>query len=239
MASRLLASPISLIFGETRCYHVAMEDAMEVKRLLSLSFAMTLVLAACSGEAVDAPESDAGAAAQSSTPARQPRVIPSGTTLTFETGETLSASSGQVGQTFTARLRDAVVVNGETLIPAGAQAEGRVLEATESGRVSGVASIQLTMTHVTVGGQDVEISTTPFSAQADTSKTEDATKIGVGAGIGAAIGAALGGGGGAAKGAAIGGGAGTAVVLTTRGDDVVLDSGTAIGFTLDQAVELR
>lgn len=215
---------------------------MEVKRRLSLLFAMTLILAACSGEAVDATESDTESgteAVEASTPARQPRVIPSGTTLVFETGETLSASSGQAGQTFSARLANAVVVNGETLIPAGAQAEGRVLEATESGRVSGVATIQLTMTRVMVNGGDVEISTSPFSAQAETTRSEDATKIGVGAGIGAAIGAALGGGGGAAKGAAIGGGAGTAVVLTTRGDDVVLEAGTAIGFVLDQAVELR
>lgn len=211
---------------------------MELKRTLSLLFAMTLILAGCSGEAIDATEGDTEAG-ETSTPARQPRVIPSGTTLVFETGETLSASSGQAGQTFTARLVDAVVVNGETVIPAGARAEGRVLEATESGRVSGVASIQLTMTRVTVNGQEVDVSTAPFSAQAETSRTEDATKIGVGAGIGAALGAALGGGGGAAKGAAIGGGAGTAVVLTTRGDDLVLPSGTAIGFVLNQAVELR
>lgn len=215
---------------------------MEVKRLLSLLFAMTLILAACSGEAGDAAEGDteeAPASTSTPAPARQPRVIPSGTTLTFETGETLSASSGEAGQTFTARLANAVVVNGETLIPAGAEAEGRVLEASESGRVSGVASIQLTMTHVMVNGTDVEISTAPFATQAETSRTDDAAKIGAGAAIGGVIGGIVGGGGGAAKGAAIGGGAGTAVVLTTRGDDVVLPSGTAIPFVLDQAVELR
>jgi hypothetical protein len=204
---------------------------------------LTLVLAGCSGdagagEADAAGSADAGSPAATAPPARAPRAIPAGTTLTFEIGQTLSASGSQAGQTFPARLAQAVVVGGETLIPAGAAAEGRVLEAAESGRVSGVATIQLTMTTITLGGQTVDIATAPFEARAETSRTEDAVTIGAGTGIGAAIGGILGGGDGAALGAAIGGGGGTAVVLSTRGDNIELPSGTAVNFVLSNAAQL-
>jgi len=204
---------------------------------------LTLGLAGCGGaagegEADAAGSADTGGPAATAPPPRAPRVIPAGTTLTFEMGQALSASGSQAGQTFPARLAEAVVVGGETLIPAGAAAEGRVLEAAESGRVSGGATIQLTMTSISVGGEAIDISTAPFEARAETSRTEDAVTIGAGTGIGAAIGGILGGGDGAALGAAIGGGGGTAVVLSTRGDDIVLPSGTAVNFVLNNAAEL-
>lgn len=164
--------------------------------------------------------------------------IPSGTTVVFELVDGLSAAGNDAGQTFSARVAEDVVVNGDTLVRAGAMAEGRILEATESGRVQGVAEIALQMSSISVGGNAVPISTETFEARAETSRTEDATTIGAGAGIGAAIGGILGGGDGAALGAAIGGGGGTAVVLSTRGDDIELPSGTRINFVLSGTVML-
>jgi hypothetical protein len=102
-----------------------------------------------------------------------------------------------------------------------------------------VATIQLTLTSVSVNGQSVDLATGPFEARADTSRGEDAATIGIGAGIGAAVGAALGGGKGAATGAAIGGGGGTAAVLATRGDDIQLPAGTAVVFRLSQEAQVR
>jgi hypothetical protein len=223
-----------------------MEESMIGKtlRIPTLMVAALLVLAGC-GDGTGAAEDEAGTAGESAggaaaqAPAPQSRIIPTGTTLAVELGQTLSAANSEAGQTFTGRIANAVVVDGQTLIPAGAEAEGRILEASESGRVSGVATIQLTLTSVSVGGQSVELATGPFEARAETSRTEDATRIGIGAGIGAAIGAIAGGGDGAALGAAIGGGGGTAVVLATRGDDIELPSGTAINFILSQNAQVR
>jgi hypothetical protein len=201
-----------------------------------------LALGGCSADTGPTEDGETGAGTSNTTtsaaPQRAPRQIPSGTTLTFAIGQTVSASGSQSGQTFVASLAQPVVVNGETVIPAGAAAEGRILEATQSGRVRGVAEIALTMTGVTVQGRMVDISTAPFEARAETSRTEDAATIGVGAGVGAALGGILGGGDGAALGAAIGGGGGTAVVLSTRGDDLELPSGTAVNFVLSQTVDL-
>ena len=83
------------------------------------------------------------------------------------------------------------------------------------------------------------MSTATYSRASKTTKQKDATKIGVGAGAGAVIGGILGGGSGAAKGAAIGGGAGTAVVLSTRGDEVRIPAGTPVTIKLTAPLTVR
>jgi len=164
--------------------------------------------------------------------------IPAGTPLTFELAETLSTVTNESGDPFSATLLEPVVVDGKTLLPAGAVATGRIAEAVESGRVEGRASIRLVMSQVSHDGETYPIATDAFYAVADATKGEDAVKIGAGAGIGAAIGGILGGGQGAATGAAIGGGGGTAVVLATKGEDIELPSGTRITFVLSEPVEV-
>lgn len=164
--------------------------------------------------------------------------VPAQTTLTFKVSSRLSTESSAAGDEFTAALAEAVVVDGVTVLPANAVAMGHVVNAERSGRVSGVARLELTMTRVEANGTSYELNTAPFVAQAQTERGEDAARIGAGAGIGAAIGAALGGGQGAAVGAAIGGGTGTAVVLSDRGDEVVIPEGTAINFLLSDALRV-
>jgi hypothetical protein len=164
--------------------------------------------------------------------------VPAGTALTFAIAETLSTSSNESGDPFTATLSAPLVVDGRELIPSGARATGRVTEATESGRVRGRASIQLVIEEIEHGGEIYELSTDAYHAVAEATKGEDAATIGAGAGIGAAVGAVLGGGDGAAQGAAIGGGGGTAVVLATRGDEIEIAAGSRIPFVLNEAVSV-
>jgi len=181
------------------------------------------------------------APAQSVAPrAPAPRVfeVPEGTRLSFTLIDSLSTETNQPGDTFEASLSDALIVDGVTVIPRNTLARGRVLAVDEPGRVQGLARIELAMTEIRLGGQTVVIDTVPFVQQAESTRGEDATKIGVGAGIGAVIGGILGGGGGAAKGAAVGGGAGTGVVLATRGDQIVYPSETKLEFTLGQSVRI-
>lgn len=171
-------------------------------------------------------------------PAPAPRVfeIPEGTALSFTLIDALSTETAKPGDTFQASLSDALMMDGVTVIPRNALATGRVLASEQSGRVSGLARIELVMTSVQVGGAEIALETVPRVEEAESTKTEDATKIGIGAGIGAAIGGLLGGGGGAAKGAAIGGGAGTGAVLATRGEQIVYPSETRLEFTLGKPV---
>lgn len=74
-------------------------------------------------------------AAQTSSP------VPAGTALMVRLDTTLATFSNRVGDPFQAKITQAVVINGSTLIPVGATVEGRVTKVTEPRRISGKPSI--------------------------------------------------------------------------------------------------
>jgi hypothetical protein len=75
------------------------------------------------------------AAAQSSSP------IPAGTALTVKLETTLATFSNKAGDRFQARLTQPIVLNGNTVIPAGAMVEGRVTKVSEPRRIAGKPTI--------------------------------------------------------------------------------------------------
>jgi hypothetical protein len=165
--------------------------------------------------------------------------IPAGTALPLELTSAVSSATAQVEMPVTARLRRSVIVDGETVLPAGAVVNGEVSEVERAGRVQGRSRLALRFTSVVIDGRRESLRTNPVAFEGEATKSEDATKIGAGAGIGAAIGGILGGGSGAAKGAVIGGAAGTGAVLATRGKEVELASGSEVTPTLASAVEVE
>jgi hypothetical protein len=165
--------------------------------------------------------------------------IPAGTALPLELTTAVSSATAQVETPVSARLRRAVMVEGETILPAGAVVSGEVSEVDRAGRVQGRSRLALRFTSVVIDGRRESLRTNPVAFEGEATKSEDATKIGAGAGIGAAIGGLLGGGSGAAKGAVIGGAAGTGAVLATRGKDVELAAGSEVTPTLASAVEVE
>jgi hypothetical protein len=165
--------------------------------------------------------------------------IPEGTALPLELETSLSSETAQVEAPVRARLKQAVVVNGVTALPAGAIVSGNVTSVQRAGRVKGRSGLAFTFNQVRADNVSAGIRTAPLSYVGEASKGEDATKIGAGAVGGAIVGGIVGGGEGAAKGAAIGGAAGTGVVLATRGREVELASGTDIAVTLTAPVTIR
>jgi hypothetical protein len=75
------------------------------------------------------------AAAQASAP------VPAGTALMVKLETTLATFSNKAGDPFQGRLTQAVVVDGKTVIPAGAMVEGRVTKVAEPRRISGKPTI--------------------------------------------------------------------------------------------------
>lgn len=75
------------------------------------------------------------AAAQTSSP------VPAGTALMAKLETTLATFSNKAGDPFQARLTQPVVLNGKTVIPAGAMIEGRVTRVAEPRRISGKPTI--------------------------------------------------------------------------------------------------
>jgi hypothetical protein len=75
------------------------------------------------------------AAAQSGAP------VPAGTALMVKLETTLATFSNKPGDPFHGRLTQAVVINGNTVIPAGATVEGRVTKVAEPRRIAGKPTI--------------------------------------------------------------------------------------------------
>jgi hypothetical protein len=193
-----------------------------------------------------APDKDRASArrAEASAPApAAPRwrdvTVPAGTALPLELLTAVSSESAQVETPVRARLRQAVVVDDFTALPAGTILHGNVTDVDRAGRVRGRSRLAFRFTEAELDGGREELRTNPVSFEGEATKGEDATKVGAGAVGGAIIGGILGGGDGAAKGAAIGGAAGTGVVLATRGREVSLAAGADIAATLASAFTVR
>jgi hypothetical protein len=164
--------------------------------------------------------------------------VPAGTDLILTLETPVSSETAKVDQPVRARVAKTVVVAGHDVIPEGATVTGAVVGAERSGRVKGRASIALRFNEVVVASTPYRITTSRIARQAEATKGEDATKIGVGAGVGAAIGAIAGGKKGAAIGAGVGGGAGTGAVLATRGKEVSLPAGTTLRTEITEGVRI-
>jgi hypothetical protein len=205
-----------------------------------------------SSAATDAAISGGKAKAASSSPAPARKVatkaaapsyrevtIPSGTTLSLSLTSAVASDTSRVEDAVGAELTQAVTVDGRDVLPAGSTMAGQVTSAEASGRVKGRAQVAFRFNTLTTGGTKYDVQTAGISRMAAATKSEDATKIGIGAGAGAVVGGLLGGKSGAAKGAAVGGGAGTGLVLATKGQEMRLAPGADVTTTLTAPLTVR
>ena len=123
--------------------------------------------------------------------------------------------------------------------PIGTTLSGVVTQVERAGRVQGRAQLAFVFNRLQADNVREDVTMAPLTYIAESTRGEDAAKIGVGAIGGAIVGGILGGGSGAAKGAAIGGAAGTGVVLATRGEEVTLGKGTALAASLAAPLIVR
>jgi hypothetical protein len=211
-----------------------------------LILAAALTAAACGGSVADNPAPATAEAAEGTPAAPAPAApryrevtVPAGTTLRLELKTAVNSATSHVEDVVRAELRQAVAVNGATVLPAGAELAGVVTDAERSGRVKGRARVAYRFDSLRMNKERYDIKTASVSHLAPATKSEDATKIAIGAGAGAALGAILGGGDGAAKGAAIGGAGGTGAVLATRGKEVGLAPGAEVNTELTAPLTVR
>jgi type IV secretory pathway VirB10-like protein len=190
--------------------------------------------------ATNAPAA-AGAPAAAPAP-RQPRfrevTVPAGTPLSLTLDTAVASDASKLADAVHATLANPLVVNGTTVLPAGTEAMGSVVEVEQSGRVKGRAVLAIAFDRLQSGRDSYTIAAR-IRREAEATKGEDAAKIGIGAAAGAIVGALADGKKGAAVGSAVGAGAGTGVVLATRGDEVSLAAGTVIETTLEQPLKVQ
>lgn len=207
------------------------------------------VCAACGGSGTsqqsaapapgEEPKAEAPAPPKPAEPVFKEVTLPAGTTLRLELKSAVASDTSKVEDPVRAVLRQAVSVDGTTVLPVGTELAGAVTAVQRSGRVKGLASIAYRFDSLRHSGERYDIRTASISHEAKATKKKDATKIAIGAGAGAALGAIFGGGGGAAKGAAIGGAGGTGVVVATRGEEVRLGPGADVTTRLTAPLTVR
>ena len=160
--------------------------------------------------------------------------IPAGTVLRLRVNRGFGSDISRVEDRVPATLSRAVVIGGQTVLPAGSTATGYVSEATRPGKVKGRGRVAVRFNRIAPPSESdsYRMDTRSWVAVAPASKKKDALTIALPAAGGAAIGALVDGKKGAGIGSLIGGGAGTAAVLSTRGKDVRVGNGAVLSVRL-------
>jgi outer membrane biosynthesis protein TonB len=165
--------------------------------------------------------------------------IPSGTTIPVRVTQTLDSASTQQGERFSGAVATDIVQDGMLVIPRGSVVSGTVTEVHEAAHFKGSSLLTVELTGVTIRGQNIPLSVTPYSVEGKGRGKNTAVKTGVGAAAGAILGGIFGGGKGAAIGAAAGGGTGAGINAVTRGEQVQIPSESVVRFSLTNAVAVR
>lgn len=165
-----------------------------------------------------------------------PITLAAGTSIPVTLDQAISSGQQRSGDAFEASVSAPVVVNGKTVIPKGARAKGRVIEARGSGHLKTVAHLELALDSVEVDGKSYTVETGSLNFSGSNHDKRNLAFIGGGTGVGALIGGLAGGGKGALIGGAVGAGAGTATAAATGKKDITLAPETSLTFRLMQAI---
>jgi hypothetical protein len=178
--------------------------------------------------------------------------LPAGTTVKVKLDNALTTFSSKSGDPFSARVTEAVMLDGKTVLPIGATVEGRVTQATEPRRIAGKPTIAIfPETVVLPNGEHYMLNATlvdtslrngtdvnnegQFKGKGYDGK--DMIEIGMGTGGGMLVGGLIGGG----KGVLIGGAVGaTATVAHWLGkkNSAMLPAGTELVMELSRPLEM-
>jgi len=178
--------------------------------------------------------------------------LPAGTSVKVKLDNALTTFSSKSGDPFSARVTEAVLLDGKTVLPIGATVEGRVTQATEPRRIAGKPTIAIfPETVVLPSGERYLLNATlvdtslrngtdvndegQFKGKGHDGK--DMTEIGMGTGGGMLVGGLIGGG----KGVFIGGAVGaTATVAHWLGkkNSAMLPAGTELVMELSRPLAM-
>jgi len=168
-----------------------------------------------------------------------PVLLPEHTAIHVTLDQALATNQSRPGDHFDATVSEPVVINGKTVIPQGAHAEGLVVDAGQSGRLMGRARLKLALQAVDVNGQNYDVRTISHPRIGRDHKKRNWEWIGGGAAGGAVIGALAGGGTGALIGGPVGAGAGATVALVTGKKDIKLRAETPLKFELAEPLTIN
>ena len=164
--------------------------------------------------------------------------IPADTLITVRMVDSVNSETSRLGQTFMASLDEPIVVNGNVLVPRGADITTKLVDDRQAGKLQGRTVQTLTLVSMKVQGRWVELSSADVRTESGSQGAKSGKIVGGTAALGAIIGGIAGGGKGAAIGAASGGAVGVGAAVITSGEKVVIPSETRLTFRLQSPAQL-
>lgn len=200
-------------------------------------------------------QTQSGEQSASSSPAASKQItIPAGTTVLLHLRSPINTKSARVGDAVYCETEFPVTQDNVMVIPSHTYVKGQISRVERPGRIKGRAELQLHFnTLIFPDGYTIQLpgalQNTPGAenhsmsadqegtVKANGEKAKDvgtvATTAGTGAAIGAVVGRSIGD---AAIGGGVGGAVGLAKVLLTRGQDIRLETGTALEMVLERPI---
>ena len=223
--STVAAPPVVATIAPSEAYVASPAEIAEARASLKVPVTPESPAWRTSYEAPASPDLDAGVVVRIPGPANQ---LPVGTLMTVKMMQMVSTRSTENGTPFKASLAEAIVRDGQVLLPAGSTLSGVVTDVHGGKRISGAASIHLRTEAVTLpdgtryalNGQVIDTNLyreTRVDREGTIWRRDHAASttaaFGLTTGSGAAAGAVFGGVPGALIGAGVGAGVSTAVWL--------------------------
>ena len=164
--------------------------------------------------------------------------LPAGSKLVIRMIDAVDSERNSVGQTFAASLDQPVMIDGQTIIPRGADVVVKLVDDKESGKLTGRTILTLNLMSVKVNGRMVDVNTQTVTEQSSSRGARTVKVAGGTALLGTIAGAIAGGGKGAAIGLGSGAAVGAAAEILTKGQRVRIPSETRLTFVLENDVRL-
>jgi BON domain-containing protein len=172
-------------------------------------------------------------------PQPRPITIPEGTSITVRLLDEVDSGRSHPGDSFRATLDTALTdASGATVVPAGYELTGKIVDAKSAGRFAGSSALALQLTQLSVDGRQYDLQTSQYTRRGKSRGKSTAEKVGGGAALGAILGGLFGGAKGAAIGATVGAGAGTSVSAAGKGEQIVLRPETVLNFELRSPISV-
>lgn len=178
--------------------------------------------------------------------------VPAGTKVMLSLVHPISTKSARVGDGVYLKSAFPVTIDDQMAVPPGTYVQGEITEVKRPGHVKGRAELRFRFTTLifpsgyTVslpgavenvpGMESSTMKDKEGTIEANGTKGRDVATAAGTAATGAVLGAAIDGGKGAGIGAAAGGATGLLIALLTRGNDVRLDTGTAVEMTFERSL---
>jgi hypothetical protein len=152
---------------------------------------------------------------------------------------TLSSDTARVEDKVAARVTRDLVVDGRTVVSAGAKLEGVVSAVEHAGRFRDRSRLGVRFQSIVLAdGTRLPIETETIFREGDSPAGQATTKVGASAAIGGILGAVIGGKKGAAIGSSVGAAGGTAAVMAGTAPGVILQAGTPLTVRLTAPVSI-